>query len=80
VRLAQVSGFGGSPWLWRCAHEVLELCAEVLELWVPTEVVAVAAQVDAMAELWSRWDPNVDGTMNEQEEAVGVSAWVGPQP
>ena len=41
-------------------------------------MVAVAAEVDAMAELGSRWD--VDGTMNEQEGAVGVSAWVGPQP
>ena len=41
-------------------------------------MVAVAAEVDAMAELGSRWD--VDGTMNEQEGAVGVSAWVGPPP
>ena len=41
-------------------------------------MVVVVAEVDAMAELGSRWD--VDVTMNEQEGAVGVSAWVGPQP
>ena len=65
------------------------------------EVVAITAQVDAMAELMGcgdvggdvvgtlvgRWwlhrlegCGDVDGTMNEQEGAVGVSAWVGPQP